>query len=266
VKYSLIPIIILLLFSLCNISTKPDKDSSENNPRNEQISQKTEFISSIQTPNGYTRTKLSNNSFGTYLRQLKLKQDNNVVYLYNGEKKRNQNAQFLVLQLDVGNRDLQQCADAVMRLRAEYLYTHKRYDEIHFNFVSDGKPRYYTHYIKGDTSYKTFRKYMNYIFSYANTASLLEEMQKVENRNDITIGNVFIQKGKPYGHAVIVVDEAVNNQNQKIFMIAQSFMPAQEIHILKNPTNKQLSPWYTLDTNNLITPEWTFLWSDLRKF
>ncbi|GGA82943.1 hypothetical protein GCM10011511_02440 [Puia dinghuensis] len=43
-------------------------------------------------------------------------------------------------------------------------------------------------------------------------------------------------------------------------------MPAQTIHIVINPLNPTLSPWYDADpTRGLIeTPEWTFTISQLR--
>ena len=167
--------------------------------------------------------------------------------------------------MEIGTRDLQQCADAVMRLRGEYLYQQKKYDAIHFNFLSDAKPRYFTTYAKGDYSYKKFRKYMDYIFSYANTASLHNEMLPVSIEN-MQIGDVFIQKGNPYGHAVIVVDMAVNEQGKKVFILAQSYMPAQDIQILINPNNPDLSPWYEVRKGNLVTPEWIFSSNDLKRF
>jgi len=84
---------------------------------------------------------------------------------------------------------------------------------------------------------------------------------------NMQIGDVFIKGGFP-GHAVIVVDMAENLQiRKKIFLLAQSYMPAQDMHILINPNNQHLSPWYELDFNgDLNTPEWIFKKSDLHSF
>ena len=224
-------------------------------------------VSDIPLPDGYTRIKSKTGSIGEYFQRLDLKTDNNIVYLYNGEKKYNQSAQYAVIKMDIGKKDLQQCADAVMLLRAEYLYKTKQYDKIHFNFLSDNKPRYYKDYCKGDYSYIKFFKYMEYIFSYANTGSLHDELQKVAAFDDITVGDVLIQKRTPYGHAVTVLDVAVNAKGEKIYLLAQSYMPAQETHILVNPNDKKLSPWYNVKSGDKIdTPEWTFYKSDLRRF
>ena len=222
-------------------------------------------ISEIPTPKGYERIKVDTGSYADYLRNLPLKEDN-TVYYYDGQAKYNQNNQFAVVDIDVGDRDLQQCADAVMRLRAEYLYQNKDYNDIHFNFLCDGKPRYYTEYAGNDKSYAKFRKYMDYIFTYANTASLNKELQSV-SIEDIQIGDVFIQAGDPYGHAITVVDIAENHQtDEKIFMIIQSFMPAQSIHVLKNLNNSKLSPWYNAKFDVLYTPEWIFSKNDIKRF
>jgi hypothetical protein len=46
-------------------------------------------------------------------------------------------------------------------------------------------------------------------------------------------------------------------------------MPAQQIHILVNPTSRDLSPWYELtetDAGKLYTPEWIFEKKDLKRF
>ena len=216
-------------------------------------------IAEIKTPLGYDRVSLKGDSFGTYLRNIKVKKGKKAVHLYNGVKKPFQGAQYVILDIDTGKKDLQQCADAAMRLWAEHLFSQKKYKKIHFNFLSDGKPRFYIQYAKDDRSYKTFRSYMDWIFQYANTASLYHELETIQ-RKHLSLGDVFIQKGRPFGHAVIVVDMAKHRSTgEKIFLIAQSFMPAQEIHVLKNYTSQGLNPWYSLDFGeSLKTPEYVF--------
>src|SRR5688572_7433561 len=88
-------------------------------------------IGDIKTPKGFTRTDVPHDSFAGWLRSVPLKKDK-TVYLYNGTRKRNQSAQFAVIDIPTGNKDLQQCADVVMRLRAEYLFRHKIYPDIAF--------------------------------------------------------------------------------------------------------------------------------------
>ena len=48
---------------------------------------------------------------------------------------------------------------------------------------------------------------------------------------DIEIGDVFIQGGSP-GHAVIIVDTAVNKKTgERIMMLVQSYMPVSYTHL-----------------------------------
>jgi len=78
---------------------------------------------------------------------------------------------------------------------------------------------------------------------------------------------VFIKGGSP-GHAVIVVDMAqCQEDGTRVFLLAQGFMPAQEAHILRNPSDPELDPWYELDFDDpLVTPEYKFREEDLRRF
>ncbi len=235
------------------------------NPELVQASGET-IESRFRPPTGYKRVETAENSFAGYLRTLPLKPNGSSVYYYNGLPKINRGVYVAVVDMELDKQDLQQCADAVMRLRGEYLYARKEYNDLHFNFVSDGKPRYYQQYVKGDHSYTAFRKYMRYIFSYANTRSLHQEMRATDIMN-MKIGDVFVQKKNPYGHAVIVVDMAVHPvSGKKVYLLAQSYMPAQDTQILLNPMNDDLSPWYELNDQMIRTPEWTFEPTDLRKF
>ena len=243
---------------------------------------KTSLVNNITLPNGYKRLMAKSTSFAAWLQHLPLNPDN-TVYLYNGEKKYNQSAQFKVLNIDVGNQDLQQCADAVMRLRAEYLYASKQYDKIHFNYTNGVTIPYkkwssgYYPSLKGNKvvwiessnnkSYLSFKKYMTNIFMYAGTSSLEKEMKSII-LSEIEPGDVLIKGGFP-GHAVTVVDVCINEKtNDKAFIIAQSYMPAQSIHILNNLNNTELSPWYSISEINdvITTPEWTFYSNQLKRF
>ncbi len=237
----------------------------------------------IAPPEKYERLRVENNSFAEWLRFLPVKPEASPVRLFNGELKPNQNIHAAVVDIDVGKRDLQQCADAVMRLKSEYHYSRKEYARIHFNFTSGHKVAF-DDWAKGrkprisgnnvtfsspagaaDYSYSNFKKYMIQIFSYAGTASLSKELDAVD-LDQMRIGDVFIQGGFP-GHAVLVMDMAENEQGEKLFLLAQSYMPAQDIHILKNFNEPDISPWYRLDfENNLLTPEWTFDRNDLKRF
>ena len=237
----------------------------------------------ILPPAGFQRTFAETNSFAGYLRNLPLKPHNSEVKLYNGKTKPNYNVYDAVIDLEIGKRDLHQCADAIMRLRAEYLWTQQQYDKIHFNFTNGFRVDY-SEWMKGkrivvkdgstywrqsaspSNTYKDFWKYMEIIFSYAGTLSLSKELEPV-NIGDIQIGDVFIQGGSP-GHAIIVIDLAINEATgKKVFLLAQSYMPAQEIQILKNPNDTAIGPWYSADIGlNLKTPEWIFTNRDLKRF
>lgn len=241
--------------------------------------------STVQTrivpPEGYRRDSLPDGSFGAFLRDFPVEPHGAKVYLYNGAVKP-KTVHVAVLKADVGKRDLQQCADAVMRLRAEYLYGQKRYDELHFNFTNGFRADYrkwaegqrikvngnnvsWYQAAEKDYSYRTFRAWLDCVFAYAGTLSLSKELQTVAY-GSLQAGDVLIQGGSP-GHAVIVMDVATNPKGEKLYLLAQSYMPAQSIHLLKNPLSPQLSPWYKVSGETAIyTPEWRFTSSDLKRF
>jgi len=235
----------------------------------------------IAPPTGYERVACDDGSFCTWLRDLPLKPAGTPVRYHNGDIKHHAQ-HYAVIDVDTGKRDLQQCADAVMRLKAEYHYARNEYSKIHFNYTSGHKVSFddwrqgrkpvvsgnkvsFTKAHGGeDNSYGNFKKYMTSIFTYAGTYSLSKEMESVKVR-DIQVGDVFIIGGMP-GHAVLVMDVAENDTGQKQFLLAQSYMPAQDMHILKNPENAR-SPWYSANfTAFLNTPDWQFSSGDLKRF
>ncbi|MGV0751497.1 DUF4846 domain-containing protein [Empedobacter brevis] len=259
---------LLLLFLIFNCK-KEEPDSTEKiensvlNTLSEEaaanhINQKeTLILNRFSVPNNYHRMHYTKLDFGYFLQHLKLKDYGTLVSYYNGKQKPVNNIYNAVIDLPIGNKDLHQCADAAMRLRADYLYQHKRYDKISFHFLSDGKPRSFTAFAKGDFSQENYWKYLEYVFSSANTASLKNQLRSIDYHT-IKIGDILLQQGNPYGHAVMVVDLAENEKGEKIVLLAQSYMPAQEIQILNNPTDQKLNPWYKVEQGKIKTPEWLF--------
>lgn len=238
----------------------------------------------ILPPSGFSRIMGADGSFAKYLRNLPLKPHGSEVLLYDGSVKTNHNTYDAVIAMEIGNKDLHQCADAIMRLRAEYLWNQKRYHDIHFNFtngfrveyskwmegkriVFEGNNTYWVDKVAPSNTYQDFWEYMELIFNYAGTLSLSKELIPVDVGN-MKIGDVFIRGGSP-GHAVLVIDIAENTvSKEKVFLLAQSYMPAQETQLLQNPNNSELSPWYSLTeiSEELHTPEWTFSMNDLKRF
>ncbi|MES2269230.1 MAG: DUF4846 domain-containing protein [Bacteroidota bacterium] len=210
--------------------------------------------SRFKSPAGYHPIESSSNGFGTWLGSLSLKPAGTHTKTYRGDIARTDDYTAAVIDMSVGKQDLQQCADAVMRLRAEYLYHQKQYNVIAFNFTS-GFRCDYVHYANGyryinnkwvlkatqDYTYPVFMRYMNLVFSYAGTLSLEKELVRVSMANELKAGNVFIHGGSP-GHCFIVLDVVENANHDKKFLLAQSFMPAQDIQVLQQDGNA----WFSL--------------------
>jgi hypothetical protein len=252
-KPNLIMAIILPIFlSAVSINTFHGIDKNANGiPSNKLGENPYHTVGDIPVPSGYKRISVQRNSFGCWLRNIALKRSR-IVYLYDGSAKKDQTMQFAVLDLSIGNKDLQQCADAVMRLRAEYFFSQNKFDEINFRDNNN------THYKFSAPHYRNhFDQYLENVFRHCGTLSLERELHPIRNIDDVQPGDVLIQGGSP-GHAMLVIDMAKNNEEKKVFLLMQGYMPAQDIHIVVNPSKPNLNPWYELSNDTCYTPGWIF--------
>jgi hypothetical protein len=224
-------------------------------------------VSEIPLPQGFERMPVQPNSFAAYLRNLPLRKDK-TVYLFNGQAKSNQTLHYAVIDVSTGDKDLQQCADAVMRLRAEYFFNKKMYDSIRFPKGDHGVYQFST-YLKNSTTdvRQSFLKFMETVFIYCGTYTLEQSLKPVIYFADMQPGDVLVKGGAP-GHAVIVADMAVDKRSgKKIFLLAEGFMPAQDMHIVLNPLNTAMGPWYEItDSKRVVSPGWTFETKQLRRW
>jgi hypothetical protein len=232
--------------------------SSTSNPNNYQT------IGDIPTPWGYERINGEDYTYSEFLRSVSLKGKGSEVMLYTGGISRFQSLNYAVVDMPLLS-NAEQCADVCMRLRAEYLFKTKQYNRIRFQNVN-GKTLSY----KGGNSRKAFEQYLRNLYCVASTFSLSREM-KTRRLVEMQPGDVFVypaRYGQKYGHAVIVVDVAINKSGEKAFLLAEGNTPARNIHIIRNFENPFRSPWFVLDSeaDNLLLSVFHYKATDLKHF
>jgi hypothetical protein len=238
----------------------------------------------VAPPAGCRRVAVAAGSWGAWLRGLPLLPAGTPARLYNGQLKANQAVVAAVVDIAPGTKDLQQCADAVMRLRAEYLFSVDP-NKIHFHLTT-GYDAWFSDYVAGTTfrvrgeevqpapkpteapTHAALGRYLLPVFGYAGTLSLSHEVQPIALA-EVRPGDVLVHGGSP-GHAVLVADVAENPRSgQQYILLLQSYMPAQNIHLLRNVSHLALGAWFAVPgpaETEFDTPEWTFGRAELGRF
>ena len=252
-------------------------DTEELSPEDEKLINEDGMTleSRISVPSGYQRTEVEEGSLGDFLHQYPMKAYGSKVHLFDGSEKYNQSAHISVFDLPIENYDLQQCADSVIRMYAEYFWNTKQYDRIAFHYTSgflaeypkwregnrikvDGNTVKWVKSAGYDDSYECFVEYLKNVFSYAGTLSMYCEEAVEIPLGEAKAGDVFLYGGSP-GHVVMIVDVCENEDGEKAFLLAQGYMPAQEFHLLVNENHLE-DPWYYESEISypFSTPEYTF--------
>tara|TARA_R100000935_G_scaffold27670_2_gene47869 strand:+ start:419 stop:1132 length:714 start_codon:yes stop_codon:yes gene_type:complete len=210
----------------------------------------------FKTPEDYKRTIQSN--YHNWIISRKINTKDKVKY-YDGESIKGLNVYYKAkFVYDIGKKDLHHCADAVMYNDARYFFDTKQYKKISYTFSHNAKVYSYTKQFKVFNE-KTFKKYITMVWGYAGTWSLKQYDTVEINIRQMQVGDMFLIGGFP-GHAMSVIDMIENDKGSKKFMLAQSFMPAQEQHILLNPNTNNV--WF----NSVSEIPWNFSNKDLRRF
>lgn len=236
----------------------------------------------FSAPPGFARIALAPESFGAWLRRLPLAAPDEPVRSYRGAVLLRAGHPHVaaVTTLDIGKADLQQCADAVMRLHAEWAWSRGRRDMTYRAAAGTALP--YARWARGErvvlrgrslawessgranSDHPSFRRYLDAVFSWANTVSLERQADAVE-LEALRPGDFFILPGNP-GHAVLVLDLAQSSDGRRAVLLGQSYMPAQSFQVLR-PSPE--SPWFAVDPEQtgIQTPFWPapFVWSSLRR-
>nr|WP_299385245.1 DUF4846 domain-containing protein [Allomuricauda sp.] len=222
----------------------------------------------VKVPEGFERVKYPEGSFAEYLRNYGLKPYDSKIINYDGSEYFWQYGHIGILEIPVPGNGLQQCADALIRVRSEYLWDNNRKDEIGFNFTSghycswkeyaagyrpkiNGNRVTFHKTAQADGSKENFYRYLNLIYTYAGTLSLYHELIPIDDASELKIGDMLIKGGSP-GHIAMICDEIVNERGDKMFLLFQGNTPAQSVHLVKNLEDASFSPWYVLEKDVVI--------------
>jgi hypothetical protein len=236
-------------------------------------------------PPGFARVAVDPASFGGWLRTLPLEAPGTPVKSYRGRVILPPDHDNLaaVVALDVGDGDLQQCADSIIRLHAEWLFASGRRDasyraasstELPFarwargeRIVPRGDGIVWKPLQRPDASHASYRRWLDEVFAWANTGSLARDTQRVAS-SELRAGDFVVQAGAP-GHAVLVLDVALAADGRRALLLGQGFMPAQSFQVLRPSKGSPDGAWFVTEpgASGLETPFWpAFPWRTLRRF
>jgi hypothetical protein len=215
-------------------------------------------------PAGFTRDVVVEGSFGAYLQALPLLPPGTPVRTFSGAQAHAPWAQAVV-DVSVGARDLQQCADSAIRLRAEWLRASSSSSSparpvFH---ATSGDPIPYARYVAGERAFAqknrlgwrpgapagddddVWAAWLETVFLYAGSLSLAKDTTPVTG--PVQAGDLLVLGGSP-GHVLVVLDVARATDGRQQWLIGQGFMPAQSFHVIG---------WYAPgDDGALTVPSW----------
>jgi hypothetical protein len=230
------------------------------------------LASRFPVPRGFVRVAVEAGSFGDFLRSLPLREPYSAVLDYRGRVRHAADSPGVaaVVDIDVGQSDLQQCADFVFRMDAEWRYG--RGDHSLAYRAASGTRLSYSRFLSGERAaasgsrlalgltarplpddHRSFRAYLDEVFAWANTASLERDSAPVALAQ-VTPGDFFVVSGRPTGHAVLVLDAARDASGRTAVLLGEGYMPAQSFHVL----NGSAQSWFVLEPNasQVTTPFW----------
>jgi hypothetical protein len=223
------------------------------------------ILAAFPPPDGSVRVPPPD-AFGEWIQAIPLRDIRAPLRAYDGRLIHGHDA--WVLELDMVDGDLQQCADALLRVRGEW---QRSVGEPVSFFATSGDPIPWSRYAAGEDPYadgnrirwkpgsdRTWDGYLRNVFDWAGTISLRAYETTSVERGPAP-GDILVRSGSP-GHAVLLMDVAVRGEDTFI-LFAESYMPAQDFHIERGPVDG----WWRWDTENeMDLRTWVFAAADLR--
>jgi hypothetical protein len=224
---------------------------------------------------GYVRIGAPAESFQSFLRNYPLKPSGSPVLLHDGSERADAGA-AAVLKVNLGQKNHEGPAGAVLRLVSEYLFEQSRFSRISFTLGAqfdfsfdtwaegkilqvDGNSIKWVSGGNSSSGRENFTQYLQMLFRYVSIDTLKKDMSLIADGeiSPIEVGDIFLgtdASGKPI--CVMVADLAsAGAGGGRIMLLMEGGLPAQEAHIVQNPVDSALSPWYACEnTGKLQTP------------
>jgi hypothetical protein len=146
----------------------------------------------------------------------------------------------------------------LIRLRAEHRWATENTAGLSFHFTSgdrvswrgwaggvrpvvSGRKVQFRRTAKPDAGRASFCRYLETVFRYASTHSLMDDTRAAEDRA-VWAGDVFLRRGRP-GHALMILDIATDGRGRVKVLLGEGGTPAQAFHVLRNDAG---SAWFLI--------------------
>ncbi len=222
-------------------------------------------------PPGAQRVQVQADDFGAWLRQLPLYPPDRQVHSYRGDLLDMPAAR--VVEMEVGTRDLQQCADSILRLRATWERLQGRTPAYHYTsgylssweaWAGGARPQVAGSTVttrkgaaQADSSDASFVRWLTDLYMYAGTRSL--PLDSIADQQ-VDPGDFLLIPGSP-GHAVLVLDVAEGGGRRWV-LVGQGYMPAMDFHVVQG----EAEGWFLVQGEILNTAPIPMPWSGLRRW
>jgi hypothetical protein len=215
-------------------------------------------------PEGLSAEPVAGGTFGAWLGGLPVDPARTTPHTSRGMPTLSPSAGIIVL--DVGEKDLQQCADSILRLHAEWAWSRggSARQAIAYHFTSGHRASWAdwtagrewqvrgSEVIRAKGSPRTpsrqqFRLYLEQVFIYAGTRSLPADTRELTAAEAPEAGDILVNPGSP-GHAVLLLRTARGDDGDLYALLGEGWMPAQEFHVVRDRLRDRV--WMPLPTAN----------------
>jgi hypothetical protein len=185
-----------------------------------------------------------------------------------------------VVAIDIGNRDIQQSADVILRLHAEWRWY---IDDLRMLYLSDTKVELpLQKWVAGERliegegqpswirqaaptpklEHAEFREYLDSVFTWSDGRALLAESVPLAPEV-LEPGAFFLHEGHP-AEVLVVLDVATSPAGKRAMLLAQALNPAENIHVIR-PSRDSL--WFPVRTDQPVRVPRAkpYAWKELRR-